>query len=429
MERFDVIVVGAGPAGATTAYLLAKAGVNVVLIERGQTAGSKNVSGGLLYTPQLDAVIPAFWDSAPLERAITSHQVVMLSESASIALDVRALDSGRPPSDAFSVLRARFDPWLAQQADEAGAALITGVTVDALKMESGRVVGIRSGEDEILADVVVVAEGTRALLLQRAGLQGQFEPRDVSLGIKVIIDLPANVLEERFQCSAGTGAAYTFVGQTGGIEGGGFLYTNRDTLSLGVVVKIDSLYKSKLQPHQVLEVFLAHPLVARLCEGGEVVEYSAQTVHRGGYGLASTLYGDGYVVVGSAARLLLNNIATLRGMDFAVVSGAQAAGAILRAREAGAYLADNLASYGTTLTETAIYREWETFKRLYSVLENDRLYSVYPDLVSRTMATMFHPSLEARSKLLASLRKEMKGRVSMLTLVKDLYQLSRGAVL
>jgi electron transfer flavoprotein-quinone oxidoreductase len=429
MEKFDVIVVGAGPAGSTAAYLLAKAGLNVVLIERGQTAGSKNVSGGLLYSKPVHEVFPNFWESAPVERAINTHQIAMLSESASIGLDFRSEESARPPYNAFSVLRAHFDPWLAQQAEEAGAVLIPGVTVDALKIEDGRVVGIQAGPDEIFADVVVIAEGTRALLLQQAGLQEEFHPHDVSLGIKEVIALPEKVIEERFQCGAETGAAYTFVGQTCGIEGGGFLYTNRDSLSVGLVVKIDSLYQSKMQPHQVLDVFKTHPLIARLLDGGEVVEYSAQTVHRGGYHLASKLYGDGYVVTGSAARLLLNNVVTLRGMDFAVVSGAQAATAILDARESGAYRSENLASYGTRLKETAIYHDWQLFKDVYPLLENERLFELYPDLACRTLETLFSPSLKPGSKLLGTLRDQMKGKVSMLTLAKDMYQIARGIAL
>ncbi|MEN4013498.1 MAG: FAD-dependent oxidoreductase [Bellilinea sp.] len=429
MEKFDVIVVGAGPAGSTTAYLLAKAGLNVVLIERGQAAGSKNVSGGLLYSKPVHEIFPNFWENAPVERVITTHQIAMLSEGSSVGLDFRSEESAKPPYNAFSVLRARFDPWLAQQAEDAGAAFIPGVTTDALKVENGRVVGIQAGPDEIFADVVVIAEGTRSLLLQQAGLREEHHPHDVSLGIKEVITLPEKVIEERFQCGQETGAAYTFVGHTCGIEGGGFLYTNRASLSVGLVVKIDSLYKSKMQPHQVLDVFKSHPLIARLLEGGEVVEYSAQTVHRGGYHLASRLYGNGYVVVGSAARLLLNNVVTLRGMDFAVVSGAQAASAILSARESGEYMAENLAGYAERLKATAIFNDWQLFKDMYPLLDNERLFTLYPDLACRTLETLFSPSLQPGTKLLGSLREQMKGKGSMLTLAKDMFQIARGVVL
>ncbi len=318
---------------------------------------------------------------------------------------------------------------MAQQAEEAGAALITGVTVDNLLLENGRVIGIQAGPDQLGADVVVVAEGTRSLLLKLAGLREEFHPHDVSLGVKEIIALPEKTIEERFLCSPETGMAYTLVGHTRGIEGGGFLYTNKASLSLGVVVKIDSLYKSKLQPHQVLDEFKSHPLVARLVEGGEVVEYSAQTVHRGGFHLMSRLYGDGYVVAGSAARLLLNNILTLRGMDFAMISAAAAAEAILSAKKKDSFNAADLSVYETNLKQTSIYQDWKTYKDTYPLLENERLFELYPDLVTKVVESMFSPTTQPGTKALAMMRKEMQGKLSMLTLMKDLYQISRGVVL
>jgi electron transfer flavoprotein-quinone oxidoreductase len=429
MEKFDAIIIGAGPAGATAGTLLARAGMNVLLVERGEAAGSKNVSGGLIYAQPVAEVFPEFWKSAPVERAITSHQIVMLGEESSVAMDFRSPSSAKPPYNAFSVLRATFDPWLAKQAEDAGASVITGVTVDALKMENGRVVGIQAGPDEILADVVIVGEGTRALLLKQAGLTTAPQPHDVSLGVKEVIALPEKTIEERFQCTPETGAAYTLVGHTQGIEGGGFIYTNKASLSVGVVAKIDSIYNAKIQPHALLDVFKSHPSVARLVEGGEVVEYSAQTVHRGGVHLAAQLYGDGYVVAGSAARLVLNNVVTLRGMDFAVISGAMAAQAILAAREKGSYTAADLAVYAALLKETSIYKDWVTFKDAYPLLENERLFSLYPELACGVMERMFCPTTEPGPKALGALRQEMAGKVSMFEMMKDMLQISRGMVL
>jgi electron transfer flavoprotein-quinone oxidoreductase len=429
MEQFDVIIVGAGPAGATAGYMLAKEGLNVLMVERGQAPGSKNVSGGLIYSQTVAEIYPEFWSSAPVERAITSHHLVMLGDRSSVALDYTSEEAAKPPYNAFSVLRAKFDPWMAQQAEAAGAALITGVAVDALLVKDGRVVGIQAGPDELYADVVVVAEGTRALLLKMAGLRDEFHPHDVSLGVKEIISLPESTIQERFQCTPDTGTAYTLVGHTCGIEGGGFLYTNRASLSLGLVVKIDSLYKSKMQPHQVLDEFKAHPQVARLIDGGEVVEYSAQTVHRGGFHLANRLYGNGYVVVGSAARLLLNNIATLRGMDFAVLSAAAGAQAILSARVKNAFDAASLSEYEKILKGTSIYQDWQTFKDVYPLLENGRLFDLYPNLAANVLEKLFAPTSQPSQKVLAGLREEMRGKVSMLTLMKDMLQISRGVAL
>jgi electron transfer flavoprotein-quinone oxidoreductase len=430
MEKFDAIVVGAGPAGATAAYLLAKAGMQVIVIERGETAGSKNVSGALLFSHVYSEIFPNFWESAPLERAIVGHAITFLGERTSVNLDYRDLDEGQVPHNAYSVLRARFDPWMAQQAEEAGAMLMTGFTVDKLLQENGRVVGIEAGGDELMADVVVVAEGTRSGLLKEAGLRtDEFKASDVSIGVKEVISLPAEVITNRFQClNADEGVAYTCVGHTGGVEGGGFLYTNKDTLSLGVVAKIDAVYKSKLQPHAILNEFKAHPFISRLIAGGEIVEYSAQAIHRGGVHLISQLYGDGYVVAGSAARLLLNNVMTLRGMDVAVASAAAAAKAILGARDKGDYSRAALADYEQIFKATNVYKDMVTFKDTYPLLENERLFHVYPELAGAVVGDMFAVGAAPSKKGYRALRDNMRGKVSLWQMMRDMNQIGKGLV-
>jgi len=429
VDKFDVAVVGAGPAGSTAAYILAKAGLQVVVIERGQSAGDKNVSGGLVFSRIFHEVYPEFWKEAPVERAIRGHGLVFLGEGSSTTLDFRGSRSPSDPYNAFSVLRARFDPWMAQQAEEAGAMAIRGYTVDELLVEEGRVVGVRAGKDELPADVVVVADGTRSLLLKKAGLREAFDVKDVSLGVKEVIALSEKTINERFQCSSEEGMAYTTVGSTAGIGGGGFVYTNKDTLSVGVVVKISSLYESGLQPHEVLDEFKSHPTVARMIEGGEVLEYSAQTVHRGGVHLIPQLYGEGYVVVGSAARLILNNVMTLRGMDLAVASAASAAWAILDAHEQGAYTSEALAAYEQDFLASPVYQDMKTFKETYPLLENERLFEAYPHLVCDVLEDMYTVDVEPGKKVFPTLRDHMKGEISMLDLIKDVYRIGRGLVL
>lgn len=430
MEKFDAIVVGAGPAGATAAYLLAKAGMQVIVIERGQTPGSKNVSGALLFSQIYNEIFPNFWESAPVERAIVGHSIAFLGEQTSVTLDYRDLDEGHLPHNAYSVLRARFDPWMAQQAEEAGAMLMTGFTVEKLLQEDGRVVGIEAGGDALMADVVVVAEGTRSQLLKEAGLrQDEYHASDVSIGVKEVIALPEEVITNRFQClDANEGVAYTCVGHTGGVEGGGFLYTNKDSLSVGVVAKIDAVYKSKLQPHVILNEFKSHPFISRLIAGGEIVEYSAQAIHRGGVHLIPQLYGDGYVVAGSAARLLLNNVMTLRGMDVAVASAAAAAKAILAARDQGSYSRAALAAYEQLFKATDVYKDMVTFKDTYPLLENERLFHVYPDLVAGVVGDMFTVGARPGKKGYRALRDNMRGKVSLWQMMKDMTQIGKGLV-
>ncbi len=429
MEKFDIVIVGAGPAGATAANILAKAGLQVVVIERGQTPGSKNVSGGLIFSRIFHEIYPNFWEEAPVERAIRGHGIVFLGEGSSTTLDFRSEKASISPYNAFSVLRAKFDPWLAKKAEEAGAMVITGYTVDELLLENGKVCGVRAGEDELLADIVIVAEGTRSQLLKDAGLRDDFHAKDVSLGVKEIIKISEEIINERFQCKSGEGMAYTTVGNTGGAAGGGFLYTNKDTLSLGVVVKIESLYKSGKQPHEILDEFKNHPSIERMVSGGEVVEYSAQTVHRGGFHLIPQLYGNGYLVAGSAASLLLNNVMTLRGMDLAVASAAAAAQAVIAAKEKNDFSAESLSTYGQFFQATSVYKDIETFKDTYSLMDNTNLFNTYPNLICSVLEDMFSVKTTPGSKVFQSLKNNMVDDISYLDLVKTFYQVGKGIVL
>ncbi|MEJ5201913.1 MAG: FAD-dependent oxidoreductase [Anaerolineales bacterium] len=425
MEKFDAIVIGAGPSGSTAAAILSKAGMNVLLLERGNPAGSKNVSGGILYTTAIKEVFPDFINSAPLERAITDHHIVILGENSSTTISYRKNDGSSP--EIYSVLRADLDRWFAKRAEEFGATVITGITVDEIKVTNGRAIGIRAGQDELLADILIIAEGARRLLINRSGLQIGVQSHEFSLGIKEIISLPENVINERFQCDASTGVAYTLLGHTGGVYGGGFIYTNKSSLSLGVVIKVDSLVKSGVQPHTILDCFKAHPLVSRLIQGGRVEEYSAQIVPRGKFPPSSKIFGNGYVVVGSAAQLLLNNIFTLRGMDFAIISGAIAAKAILEAREEGGkYDAEGLSRYETYLKQTSIYRDWEAFKNTYYLLENKRIFEIYPDAICNVLDKLFHPNDNPTPKILNLLRHEIKGKISLLNVFQDAFQVMKG---
>jgi electron transfer flavoprotein-quinone oxidoreductase len=409
--------------------LLAKAGLEVVIIERGEYPGSKNVSGGLIFSKIYNDIFPNFWEEAPVERSIVGHSILFLGDDASTAVDFRSGIAAKPPYNAFSVLRAKFDPWLAGQAEEAGAMLIPGYTVDELLVEDGKVRGVKAGEDELPADVVIIAEGGRSHLLKKAGLREDFSPKDVSIGVKEVIQLSEDVINERFRCEQGQGVAYTTVGQTAGVEGGGFLYTNKDSLSLGVVAKIDGLARSGRQPHELLDEYKSHPTIAQMVKGGEVVEYSAQTVHRGGLHLIPKLYGNGYLVAGSAARLLLNNIMTLRGMDLAVVSAAAAARAVLAAKEAEDFSESELAAYDQYIQDTSVYQDMVTFKNTYPLLENKRLFTVYPDLVCNVMEDMFGVESNPSKKAYRSLRDNLGDQVSMFEMVKDLYQIGRGIVI
>jgi electron transfer flavoprotein-quinone oxidoreductase len=255
---FDVAVVGAGPAGSVAAYRLAKAGLSVVQIERGVTPGSKNVSGGVLYGRVLDDLLPGYANEAPVERKITRHAAMLMTKDSAVALDYSSRLLAEPVN-AVTVLRANFDPWLAAKAEEAGAFLMTGVRVDSLLTEPGlsgapTVVGLRAGDDELRTRVVIAADGVNSFLGRSVGLTTKPPTNQLGIGIKAVVGLPRRAIEDRFALADDEGAAFALVGDcTLGVGGGGFLYTNTESLSLGVVLRLDDLLRSarvRLPPHR-----------------------------------------------------------------------------------------------------------------------------------------------------------------------------------
>jgi len=220
-EKFDAIIVGAGPAGAACAYLLAKEGKNVLMIERGVSAGSKNVTGGRLYTYALELVEPGLHAEAPLQRKVVREQIMMLGEQSAITVDYLDYSfKGKELPQSYTVLRAPFDEWFAGKAEEQGAMVASGIRVDDLIIQDGKVVGVKAGEDEMYADIVIAADGVNSFMAQKAGLREDLTAHEVGVGVKEIIELPAEVIQQRFNLAPDEGAARLVLGCTEGTTGG-----------------------------------------------------------------------------------------------------------------------------------------------------------------------------------------------------------------
>jgi electron transfer flavoprotein-quinone oxidoreductase len=207
-EKFDVIVVGAGPAGVTAAYVLAKAGLEVIMLERGPYPGSKNTFGGILYTPVLNRLIPNFWETAPVERHMKGLEVFLISENNAVSVKVQSEEHNKPPyNNSFTVSRSKFDRWYAGKAEEAGAMLIPETVVDDFIWENNQIVGVKARREhgEIYADVVIAADGVNSILTEKAKLRRDFVPRQMAVGMKEVIELPRAVIEDRFNLSGNEG--------------------------------------------------------------------------------------------------------------------------------------------------------------------------------------------------------------------------------
>ncbi|MCX9084148.1 MAG: FAD-dependent oxidoreductase [Candidatus Methanoperedens sp.] len=381
-EKFDIIIVGSGPAGSAAAYSLAKMRFNVLMVERGKYPGAKNVMGGRMYAYALNRLIPQFWKEAPVERKVVREKLTIQSEKASFTLDFMDEELREPPNS-FTILRARFDPWFANKAVEAGATLVTGIRVDDLMWENKKVTGIIAGTDKIETNVVIAADGAVSLMAEKARLK-KFDVKLFALGMKEIIELPEKTIEERFNLASGEGAAQLFVGNcTKEIPGGGFIYTNKTSLSVGIVIYIDKLIEKKIESHEIIREFNTNPEVARLIEGGKILEYSAHVIPEAS---RSELFTDGLLVAGDAGGLVVNSGLTLRGMDMAIASGVAAAETVKRAAEKNDFSKESLSYYEELLKRDFVLQDKKTFEKASEFLQNERLYTLYPEFVCR----LFH---------------------------------------
>ena len=391
---FDVIVVGSGCAGAVAAYTAASAGKSVLVVERGNFAGAKNMTGGRIYSHSLKKVFPDFESEAPLERKITHERIALMDPASQTAIDFTSPELAEEGKDSYSVLRAPFDQWLASKAEDAGAEYICGIAVEELlKDEGGRVVGVRAGEDEITAEVVVLAEGVNPLLSERCLGNPRPKPSQMAVGIKQVFELPAQTIEDRFLVPEGEGAAMLFVGDcTHGNVGGGFLYTNRDSISLGLVATISLAADgaNETPVYQMLEDFKNHPAVAPIIRGAKLVEHSGHMVPEGGYGMIPKYVFDGCLVAGESAGLCMNMGYQVRGMDFAVASGRMAAEAAVEAIDKGDVSEAGLASYKAKMEGSFVIQDLKTFSKWPHVMERwDSMFTDYPVMVKEIFNAMF----------------------------------------
>jgi electron transfer flavoprotein-quinone oxidoreductase len=431
--RYDAVVAGAGPAGSAAALVLARAGHSVLLVERGEHPGSKNVSGAAMYSPDvLEALVPRFWESAPIERTLTRRVLCVTSDDASLALDFHSRRFASPPHNAFSVLRPRFDRWLAEQAVDAGAVLAGATVVDDLLRDGGgRVRGVRVRRDqgEIEAPVVIAADGVNSLLARQAGLQRPLTGHDVSLGVKEVIALDRVILEERFGLSGDEGTTYEFLGSvTGEVAGGAFLYTNRESLSLGVIVEIASLAEHRVRPHELLDRVRAHPTVAPLVRGGRLVEYSAHMVPEAGHRMLATLSADGMLVAGDAAGLCFATGLYLEGINYAIASGRAAGEAAAEALTAGDTSAAALAGYRRRLEERGVLPDFRRFRRAPRLVMGERLQNLYPSILTGVAERMLRSQGgRPKQKLLPAVATELRrAGVPVRRVLRDLWEGGRA---
>ena len=395
-DKFDAVVIGAGPAGTAAAITMAKAGLQVALLERGAKPGSKNVMGGILYNHNLEEIVGDEWKQAPLERPIIEERRWMMTPDAAIGLDYKNLRNRAHPHS-YSVLRAKFDAWFAEQAEKAGAMVVPETVVDRLITKNGRVIGAGTGRgDDVYADVTIVCEGIGlgAGLLEKTVINGKplrrkLRDNEVAMAVKEIMQLDPGLIEERFNCESGEGCTIECFGDsTMGMSGFMFIYTNRDTLSVGGGALLSEFNKTLRAPNDLIEHFKQHPAVKPLLRGAETVEYLAHLIPEGGYRGIPRVYGPGYLVCGDAA--MLSNPVHREGSNLAMESGRLAGETVIHAKEAGDFSERRLAEYRGRLDHSWIMADMKKYDKAVPLLEhNPQLLTKYPAVADSALDEFF----------------------------------------
>ncbi len=386
MERFDCLVVGAGLAGLSAAYRLAKGGVEVLVLERGSYPGSKSMTGGRLYLEPVKKMMPELWAEAPFERRVTRETITLMDGRSSVSV---SFEDEEGACESYTVLRGTFDRWLSSKAEEAGAVIVPKTKVDSISV-GGRGATVSTGDDDIECGTVLIAEGSPSPLATSMGLVPDRKPAHYAVGVKEIIEMDSKSIEDRFGVEEDGGCASIYVGSvTKGVQGGGFLYTNRGSISLGCVANIGASMRSDVQVHELMEDFKSSNAVKNLIRGGKSVEYSARTIPEFDLGHLPRLYGDRVMLLGDAACLSMNIGYAVRGMDSAIASGFHAAETAKEAIRSGDFSISALSGYHGALRRSFVLGDMERFGKAQEFLDNDRIYGYYPALASRFLKRLF----------------------------------------
>jgi electron transfer flavoprotein-quinone oxidoreductase len=382
-ERFDVAIVGAGPAGISAACVLAEKGVKTVVFERGEYPGAKNMSGAVLYGQHLAQVLPDFKErNCPIERNIVEMRVWYLSKHGGYSISYRdqTFEEERK-YNAFTVLRAKFDRWYADQARARGALVLSGTVVtDFLRDGDHRVTGVRVDREdgELRANVVLLADGINSALAAKTGFRPDAKPEHVALAVKEVIELPAEVIQERFNVGPEDGVTAEVLGEmTMGINGVAVVYTNKKSLSVAIGANLHYLAQKRIRPYEMLEEFKEHPMVAPLIRGGKAKEYLAHWLPEGGYEAIPQLCGDGFLIAGDSAMLF--NALHREGSNLAMTSGRFAAEAIMDALEKGDFSHKGLSGYAERLQGSYVLKDLKKYRNFNSFLQgHEELFTTLP---------------------------------------------------
>ncbi|AAK42886.1 NAD(P)/FAD-dependent oxidoreductase [Saccharolobus solfataricus] len=400
----DVIIVGGGLAGLSAAITANREGLSTIVLERGEYSGSKNVSGGRMYTHALLQLFPDALERAPLERPVTNETYeIYCEEEKKITFSFR-----HKTRNSYTVLRAKFDQWLAKEAENEGVLISYSTLVTNARRENDYVV-IETNRGELKAPLVIDAGGITAPVSRFLGVK-KLEPKTLMLGVKEVLDIKPDMDDDE-------GEARTIVGLIGNLKGGGFVYTNKDTLSVGVTIKVESLYNSNIPSHEIVERFRES-----LGLSGSILEYSAHLIPYYGYDKIGKIYDKNLILVGDAAGFLINDGFNIRGMDLAMGSGIIAGKSAKKIKELNDYSRTDI--YYEMLKESFVLKDMKTALRSFSVLNEEEIFTKYPKVICNVLGQLFTVTSDGKERPINVLIKESKSEnVNTTKMLTDIMRL------
>jgi electron transfer flavoprotein-quinone oxidoreductase len=279
----------------------------------------------------------------------------------------------------------------------------------------------------VYADVVILADGVNSLLAKKAGFHAELQPKDVALAVKEIHFLPDTTIESRFNIGPDEGVAIEMAGRiTQGMVGTGFLYTNKESITLGVGCLLSDMRTHGVSPHQLIEKMKSHPAIRPLIEGGEMKEYSAHLIPEGGYNAIPAIHGEGWLMVGDAGMFV--NSVHREGSNLAMTTGRLAAETVIELRAEGKpCTAANLARYRRNLDASFVMKDMKKYRDMPEVLErNPQFFTEYPGLINRAAHTMLLVDGVDKKSKQREVRRNFTTRRSAFGLIGDALKLWRA---
>jgi len=430
--EFDIVFIGAGPANLASAihlqHLLKRHNSmvanslepSIALIDKGRYAGAHLLSGAILDPKTLDEFLPDYRDrGCPVEATVSNEHIWYLTAKRKFPFPFVP----EPFSNKGNMLvsLSRLGSWMAEEAEKEGIQLFDNTAALLPSLENGRLAGIitddkgvdKNGQYKtnyepcllLKTKAVVIGEGSDGSFLRKLfehfPLHSKTIPQRYETGVKETWRIPAGRLI--------AGEVHQMFGYplSSDLYGGGWLYALSPTLlSLGFITSLEPS-SPVCDPHRNLQRFKQHPMLAKILEGGSMIESGARTITSGGAEAMPPLYGPGYLVTGESAGMV--NMQRHKGLHLAMKSGILAAETLFESILHNDFSTDQLKTYSERFRNSWAYLELHAARNyrkafdhgLYSGLVQAGLQLKFPGL---SMAANFGSNRDEKKR--PALQKE-----------------------